>query len=85
MTSRWLRSCPPLPWSAPLWAAVLLTGMRGRRAGLVIVMHHVVTDGLGGLALLAALLDPGAPAGEQPVPVPAPGRRALVAQASPAG
>lgn len=71
----------PLPWSAPLWRAVLVTGRGGGRAGLVIVMHHVLSDGLGGLAMLAGLVDPGAPSVEIPTVAPMPARGALLAQA----
>lgn len=71
----------PLPWSGPPWAAILLTGLRGERAGVVIVLHHVLTDGLGGLALLAALVDSAAPGVDPPVPAPMPRWRALAADA----
>ena len=71
----------PLPWSGAPWAAILLTGMRGEQVGLVIVMHHVLTDGLGGLVMLASMVDSGAPRVEPPVAAPMPGRRALAAQA----
>lgn len=71
----------PLPWSAPPWAAVLLTGLGEGRAALVVVTHHVLTDGLGGLALLASMVDSRGQAVEPPVPAPMPGRRALSAQA----
>ncbi len=41
----------------PLWRAVVLTH-RGRTAAVVLSMHHVVADGIGGLAVLAGLADP---------------------------
>lgn len=44
----------------PLWRAVLVQGLPGDRSALVLVLHHVLADGLGGLAVLAALTD-GAP------------------------
>jgi len=50
----------PLPRSRPLWSATLLTGLAGRRAALVVVLHHVLADGLGGLAVLMRLVDEGA-------------------------
>lgn len=54
----------PLPRTRPLWRAVLVTGLAGGDVGLVIVLHHVLADGIGGLAVLASLADaPGVPAG----------------------
>ena len=46
----------PLPRTAPLWSAVLVTGPAGGLA-LVIVLHHALADGVGGLAVLAGLID----------------------------
>lgn len=42
--------------SRPMWRARLIRASDGRRS-LLVVLHHVVTDGLGGLAQLAALDD----------------------------
>lgn len=71
----------PLPWSMPLWSATFVTGLAGRRIALVVVFHHVLADGIGGLAVLASLVD-GVPS---PVPVPfprrAPSRRELAVDA----
>jgi hypothetical protein len=53
----------------PLWAARWLTGWDGtgvHRAALVVVLHHVLADGLGGLGVLRALADPD----DAPVPDP---------------
>ncbi|GIF02050.1 diacylglycerol O-acyltransferase [Paractinoplanes rishiriensis] len=47
--------CRPLPADWPLWSATVVTS--GERAALVVVLHHVLADGLGGLAILAALAD----------------------------
>src|SRR6476620_4724367 len=47
----------PLPRSRPLWAAALVPGVGGGRVGLVLVLHHVLADGIGGLAVLARLVD----------------------------
>ncbi len=44
----------------PPWAAVVVTGLKGDRCALVVVFHHVLADGVGGLAVLAQLVD-GAP------------------------
>lgn len=47
----------PLPRSRPLWRAVVVTGLIEDHTGLVLVLHHVVADGIGGLAVLARLVD----------------------------
>src|SRR6185437_6270350 len=44
----------------PLWSAVVVTGLADGGSALLVVLHHVVADGVGGLAVLAALAD-GAP------------------------
>ena len=69
----------PLPRSRPLWSATFVTGLADGGTGLVIVMHHVLADGVGGLAILAGLVDevPGLPPPAPPaVPFPAPAPRA---------
>lgn len=85
----------PLPRDRPLWRACWAPGLSEGRAGLVIVLHHVVADGLGGLAALAALTDgplvpsePGEPgelgeleARNRPFPAPVPSPAALAADA----
>lgn len=60
--------------SRPLWSAVFITGLADDAVALVLVVHHVLADGIGGLAVLASLADPpdGQPVAEQPVrPFPA--------------
>src|SRR5579884_1046233 len=47
----------PLPRDAPLWAAVLITSPTGGALPLVIVLHHALADGIGGLAVLRGLID----------------------------
>ncbi len=59
----------PLHRQRPLWAARVVTGLAGGGSGLVIVMHHVLADGIGGLAVLAGLVD-GAASGAPPRPFP---------------
>lgn len=50
--------CSRLDPRQPRWAARLVTGWdESGRSGLVIVMHHVMVDGIAGLAALAALAD----------------------------
>ncbi|HEY1345832.1 MAG TPA: wax ester/triacylglycerol synthase domain-containing protein, partial [Streptosporangiaceae bacterium] len=86
----------PLPLSRPPWGAVLVTGLTGHSAALILVLHHVLADGLGGLAVLASLADgdpagPGGPGDRGPpevpaaapdgFPAPAPSRRSLAADA----
>lgn len=73
----------PLPWSRPLWSATLVTGLADARSAVIVVFHHVLADGVGGLAVLASLVDGAAPAGQAPAafPRPAPARRQLAADA----
>jgi diacylglycerol O-acyltransferase / wax synthase len=47
----------PLPRSRPLWSATFVTGLADGGTGLVIVTNHVLADGIGGLAVLAKLVD----------------------------
>jgi WS/DGAT/MGAT family acyltransferase len=46
-----------LPRDRPLWSASLLIGEGDGRAALVLVFHHVLADGIAGLAVLARLVD----------------------------
>lgn len=41
----------------PLWRARLLLDSTGRVAGIALAAHHVLADGMGGLAVLGALAD----------------------------
>ncbi|WP_127508087.1 wax ester/triacylglycerol synthase domain-containing protein [Actinoplanes solisilvae] len=61
---RWLRR------DRPLWRAVFVTGVEEDRTALVLVVHHALVDGLGGLALLRRLFDQAEPTEES---TPAPG------------
>ncbi|WP_413250255.1 wax ester/triacylglycerol synthase domain-containing protein [Sinomonas flava] len=68
-------ACERLPKDRPLWRARLLRAEQGDAAALVFIAHHVMADGLGGLAVLSALGDDGpepgaAPALPAPVPTP---------------
>ncbi|MDX8052339.1 wax ester/triacylglycerol synthase family O-acyltransferase [Lentzea sp. BCCO 10_0798] len=71
----------PLPRSSPLWSATLVTGLTGGRAALILVFHHVLSDGIGGLAVLANLVDGAPRADVVPFPAPAPSRRELAKDA----
>lgn len=54
----------------PLWSVTLVTGLADGGSALVTVFHHVVADGIGGLAVLAGLVDGAAE--DLPVPPPSP-------------
>jgi len=71
----------PLPRNAPLWSATLVTGLAGRRTALTIVLHHVLADGVGGLSILAGLMDPGGEARDLGFPRPQPAVWALASNA----
>src|SRR4249919_386111 len=43
--------------SRPLWEIWFLTGLPDQRIGLFVRLHHVVADGMAGVAELGALLD----------------------------
>jgi diacylglycerol O-acyltransferase / wax synthase len=62
----------PLTKQVPLWSMVLITDLADGGAAVVVVLHHVLADGLGGLNVLATLLDPGAPPAGVPFPRPKP-------------
>src|SRR5689334_12078709 len=70
-----------LPPDRPLWAAIVVTGLADGGVALLMVLHHVLADGVGGLAVLAALAD-GAPVPGPVRPRPAPTHRALAADAT---
>ena len=59
----------PLDRSRPLWRISIVPGLPGRRIGFLVVVHHVVADGLRGVAMIAGLLDVD-PAGPPTPPVP---------------
>lgn len=76
----------PLPRARALWSATFVTGLTDGSIGLILVMSHVLADGIGGLAALARLVDenPGAAAGSLQAaafPAPAPRVRSLVTDA----
>jgi diacylglycerol O-acyltransferase len=62
----------PVRQTAPLWAAMLITGLADGKAALVLVMHHALADGVGGLAILGNLVDgrPGTRSACYPRPAP---------------
>ncbi|GAB2862001.1 wax ester/triacylglycerol synthase domain-containing protein [Lentzea nigeriaca] len=71
----------PLPLPGPRWSAVFVTGLADRQVALVIVLHHVLADGVGGLAILARLADPGTSAPPVVFPRPRPTATALALDA----
>lgn len=71
----------PLPADRPLWRATLVTNLAGGGTALVVVFHHVLADGVSGLALLGRLADPVAAVDEPAAPAPAPIRWVLLADA----
>ena len=73
--------CTPLDPHRPLWAVRWVTGLPDNRAALVLVMHHALTDGVGGLAILGALADGGADPGSDTFPEPPPRLRSVVGDA----
>lgn len=65
----------PMTYARPLWRAAVLADPGGSAIGIVIVVHHVLADGIGGLAVLSRLVDgsagePGDPAPGLPRPLP---------------
>lgn len=75
----------PLDRARPLWRARIVTSLADDRVGLVLVLHHVLADGLGGLAVLAELVDRpdrDRPITPPPAPRPAPTPSALRADAT---
>jgi diacylglycerol O-acyltransferase / wax synthase len=71
----------PLPRLAPLWSAVLVTGLADSTAALILVLHHALADGVGGLAVLASLIDEPASVPGAGFPRSAPTRSMLVREA----
>ena len=73
-----------MPRSRPLWSATFVTGLAGGGTGLVVVMNHVLADGIAGLAVLGTLVDQvtgTARARADRFPAPAPRARELAADA----
>ena len=46
-----------LPRDRPLWRAIHVSGFTEGRDALVVVVHHAVADGIGGLAVLGQIVD----------------------------
>lgn len=71
-----------LPADRPPWRAVVVDGLVGGGTALVVVVQHVLADGLGGLAVLRDLADGGPSPPARPFPRPAPSPPALAAEAA---
>ena len=41
----------------PLWDMTVVRGLKGDRTGIILRMHHCLTDGIAGVGILTALLD----------------------------
>ncbi len=70
----------------PLWELLIVRGLAGRRTAHVAKVHHCLVDGVAGVELLAALLDPEPKAPEERRPVrpaapPIPSGERLIADA----
>jgi WS/DGAT/MGAT family acyltransferase len=48
----------PLDRGRPLWEATFIEGLPERRFAMLIKIHHCLVDGIAGMDILAALLDP---------------------------
>ena len=73
-----------MPRSRPLWSATFVTGLAGGGTGLVVIMDHVLADGIAELAVLGMLVDQAAETAEARTyrfPAPAPRARELAVDA----
>jgi diacylglycerol O-acyltransferase len=59
----------PLDRSRPLWELWVLTGLAAGKVGMLVRLHHVVADGIAGVALFGSMFDL---APEAPSPAAAP-------------
>lgn len=79
----------PLRPGSPPWRVAVLTGLADGRVAIVVVFHHVLADGIGGLAVLERLVDTrptdapaeAAPTVDENFPRPAPSPRELAIDA----
>lgn len=71
----------PLPATKPLWRMAVLSGLPEDRSAVVVTFHHLLSDGIGGLAMLASLVDGAEPAEDPGWPRPAPTHAQLASDA----
>ena len=71
-----------LPRDRPLWTATFVTDTGQGGAALIIIFHHVLADGIGGLAILASLVDGAATSHDSRFPVPMPSLAKLAVEAT---
>jgi diacylglycerol O-acyltransferase / wax synthase len=72
----------PLPNNRALWAATLVTDAGPGQAALILRVHHVLADGVAGLAILATLADRESDPQRLPFPNPGSGRFQLISDAA---
>ena len=70
-----------LPTDRPAWRASVITALASGRVALILVVPHALADGIGGLAVLGALLDGAPPPVQRPFPIARPSWRRLAADA----
>lgn len=71
-----------LPEGRPLWRLTFVTGLVDGRTAMILTFHHVFADGIGGLAVLANLVDGATGLEESDFPRPAPTARVLALEAA---
>src|SRR5690242_7667145 len=59
----------PLPRDRPLWRFVAVRGVAPDQAAAILIVHHVIADGVGTVAQAMTLLEPVNPAAAAPGPV----------------
>jgi diacylglycerol O-acyltransferase / wax synthase len=52
----------------PLWEATVVEGLAGNRTGIILKIHHAITDGIGGVQLMLELFDLAADTPDRPMP-----------------
>jgi diacylglycerol O-acyltransferase / wax synthase len=68
----------PLPRDRPFWRLTLILDSAGACHSLILVVHHVLADGIGGLAALVELVDHTTAESTSSFPTPAPSRSELL-------
>lgn len=77
----------PLDRSKPLWELYVFEGLAGERTAVLLKMHHVLADGIGGMLIGSVLFDlapdtpPGTPPARPWIPEPAPPDDLLIKEA----